>query len=88
MVSASAVPVSPLSNMLRYIYAISRFHRRILDCSYSSKKWLTFGAFRVNQKALRCSQAWLDDELPSRYNAMVMTVCMARDRLFAYPVPR
>ena len=52
MVSASAVPVSPLSNMLRYIYAISRFHRRILDCSYSSKKWLTFGAFRVNQKAL------------------------------------
>jgi hypothetical protein len=26
MVSASAAPGSPLSNMLRYIYAISRFH--------------------------------------------------------------
>jgi hypothetical protein len=52
MVSASAVPGSPLSTMLRYIYAISRFQRRILDCSYSSKKWLTFAAFRVNQKAL------------------------------------
>jgi hypothetical protein len=52
MVSASAAPVSPLSNMLRYIYAISRFHRGVLDFSYSSKKWLTFGAFRARQKAL------------------------------------
>src|SRR6266704_6022922 len=52
MVSASTAPASPLSNMLRYMYAISRFHRSVLDFSYSSKKWLTFGAFWVHQKAL------------------------------------
>ena len=52
MVSAATASVSPLSTMLRYIYAISRFHRSVLAFSYSSKKWLTFGAFRVHQKAL------------------------------------
>src|SRR5712692_3939300 len=47
MIRAWAAPVSPLSNMLRYIYAISRFHRRVLVfpilagmalfCSFSGK---------------------------------------------------
>jgi hypothetical protein len=34
------------------MYAISRFHRSVLDFSYSSKKWLTFAAFRVHQSAM------------------------------------
>jgi hypothetical protein len=53
MVSASAATSFALANMLRYMYAISRFRRSVLDFSYCSKKWLTFGAFRVNQKALQ-----------------------------------
>ena len=57
MLSASSLPVSPLSNRLRYIYAISRFHRSVLGFSYSSKKWFTFRAFRVNQKALSLGHA-------------------------------
>src|SRR5258708_36033943 len=52
MLSPSAAPGSPLSNMLRYMYAITRFGRSVLEFSYCSKKWFTFGAFRVNQKAL------------------------------------
>jgi hypothetical protein len=52
MLSAWAAAVSPLSHMLRYMYAISRFRRNVLRFSYSSKKWLTFGAFRAHQKAL------------------------------------
>jgi hypothetical protein len=31
---------------------------------------------------------WLDDELLSRYNAMVMTVCMAWDKVVVYLVPQ
>jgi hypothetical protein len=30
----------------------------------------------------------LDDSLPIRYNAVVMSVCMAWNSLLAYPVPR
>ena len=52
MLRASTAPGSPHSNMLRYIYAISRFHRRVLGFSHSSRKWLSFGAFRVHQKTL------------------------------------
>ena len=52
MVSASATTFAALSNMLRSMYAISRLRRSDLEFSYCSKKWLTFGAFRVHQKAL------------------------------------
>jgi len=40
MLSPSTASFSTWSNMLRYIYAISRFHRSVLDFSYFSKKWL------------------------------------------------
>src|SRR5258708_7752358 len=59
MLSPSAAPGSPLSNMLRYMYAISRFRRSVLEFSYCSKKWFTFGAFRVHQKALPCRPIFL-----------------------------
>lgn len=52
MASPSATTCSPPSNMLRYISAISRFRRSVLGFSYASKKLLTFGVFRVYQKAL------------------------------------
>jgi hypothetical protein len=42
----------------------------------------------ASQQGLLACCAWLDDELPSKYNAMVMTVCMAWNRLLTYPVPR
>jgi hypothetical protein len=62
MLSVSSAPVPPLSNMLRYMYAISRFHRSALNFSYSSKQWLTFRAFQVNQKALSTTAALLSYE--------------------------
>ena len=53
MLRASAATLSPSSTMLRYIYTISRFLLGVFwDVPKYSKKWLTFGAFRVHQKAL------------------------------------
>src|SRR5260221_520702 len=73
MLRASAATLSPSSNMLRYIYTISRFLLGVFwDVPKYSKKWLTFGAFRVHQKALGLDAGGLTIRAPCFANHTVI----------------